>query len=96
MKFLLAVPEVYRRLRGNTQRRRCLRAPAESFGCQSLLGIHWRRRMLDATAALKNGTLSLRFPEPGSAILTNKLTGRSYALSAEPFVLLLEIAGNRP
>ena len=48
-----------------------------------------------ATAALENGTLSLRFPEPGSAVLTNKLTGRSYALSAEPFVLLLEIAGNR-
>jgi len=36
----------------------------------------------------ENGTLSLRFPEPGSAVLTNKLTGRSYALSAEPFVLL--------
>ncbi len=47
------------------------------------------------TAALENGTLSLRFPEPGSAVLTNKLTGRSFALSAEPFVLLLEIAGNR-
>jgi hypothetical protein len=48
-----------------------------------------------ATAALENGTLSLRFPEPGSVILTNKLTGKSYALGAEPFVLLLEIAGNR-
>jgi hypothetical protein len=26
-----------------------LRHPAESFGCQRLLGIHWRRRTLDAT-----------------------------------------------
>jgi hypothetical protein len=25
-------------------------SPAELFGCQSLLGIHWRRRTLDATA----------------------------------------------
>jgi len=25
-------------------------SPAESFGCQGLLGIHWRRRALDATA----------------------------------------------
>jgi hypothetical protein len=24
--------------------------PEESFGCHSLLGIHWRRRTLDATA----------------------------------------------
>ena len=48
-----------------------------------------------ATALLENGALSLRFPESGSAVLTNKLTGKSYALSAEPFVLLLEIAGTR-
>jgi hypothetical protein len=35
-------------------------APAESFGCQSLFGIHWRRRALDATAggeALRNRML---------------------------------------
>ena len=30
-----------------------------------------------------------------SAVLTNKLTGKSYALGAEPFVLVLEIAGSR-
>jgi hypothetical protein len=35
-------------------------SPLESFGCQSLLGIHWRRRTLDATAggeALRNRML---------------------------------------
>ena len=66
---------------------------APSFLVQSLSGARPARPRA-ATAALENGTLSLRFPEPGSAVLTNKLTGRSYALSAEPFVLLLEIAGN--
>ena len=66
-----------------------------SFFVQSLSGARAARPRA-AAATLENGTLSLRFPEPGSAVLTNKLTGRSYALSAEPFVLLLEIAGNRP
>ena len=68
---------------------------APSFFVQSLAGDR-AARPRSATAAIENGTLSLRFPEPGSAVLTNKLTGRSYALSAEPFVLLLQIAGNRP
>jgi hypothetical protein len=68
---------------------------APSFFVQSLAGARPARPRA-ATAALENGTLSLRLPEPGSAVLTNKLTGRSHALSAEPFVLLLEIAGNRP
>jgi hypothetical protein len=66
-----------------------------SFFVQSLSGARAARPRA-AAATLENGTLSLRFPEPGSAVLTNKLTGRSYALSAEPFVLLLELAGNRP
>jgi hypothetical protein len=47
------------------------------------------------TGGLENGTLSLRFSEPGLSILTNKLTGRSYTLSAEPFALLFEIGGSR-
>ena len=68
---------------------------APSFFVQSLAGAR-AAGLGTATAALENGTLSLRFQEPGSAVLTNKLTGRSYALGAEPFVLLLEIAGNRP
>jgi hypothetical protein len=44
---------------------------------------------------LENGILSLRFSEPGLSVLTNKLTGRSYTLSAEPFALLIEIDGIR-
>jgi hypothetical protein len=44
---------------------------------------------------IENANLSLRFPEPGSSVLTNKLTGKSYTLSAEPFVFLLEISGCR-
>jgi hypothetical protein len=49
-----------------------------------------------ATAGgLEDGTLSLRFSEPGLSVLTNKLTGRSYTLSAEPFALLIEIDGIR-
>ena len=44
---------------------------------------------------LENGTLSLRFSGPGSSVLTNKLTGKSYPLSAEPFALLFEIGGIR-
>jgi len=67
---------------------------APAFFVQSLAGARAARPRA-AAAALENGTLSLRIPEPGSAVLTNKLTARSYALSAEPFVLLLEIAGNR-
>jgi hypothetical protein len=46
-------------------------------------------------SGLENGTLSLRFSEPGLSVLTNKLTGRSYTLSAEPFALLIEIDGIR-
>ncbi len=68
---------------------------ATFFFVQSLPGARAARPQA-ATAAIENATLSLRFPEPGSAVLTNKLTGRSYALNAEPFVLRLEIAGNRP
>jgi hypothetical protein len=66
-----------------------------AFFVQSLAGARAARPRA-ATAALENGTLSIRFPEPKSAVLTNKLTGRTYALSAEPFVLVLEVAGNRP
>ncbi len=47
------------------------------------------------TGGLENGTLSLRFSEPGTAVLTNKLTGSAYTLSAEPFALLIEIGGSR-
>jgi hypothetical protein len=43
---------------------------------------------------LENGTLSLRFLEPGSSVLINKLTGRSFTLSAEPFALVVEIGGS--
>ena len=47
------------------------------------------------TGGLENGTLALRFSETGLSVLTNKLTGKSYALSAEPFVLQVEIGGIR-
>ena len=65
-----------------------------SFCAPSLFGA--RTAGPQATAGkLENGTMSLLFMDPGAAVLTNKLTGKSYALSAEPFILQLEIGGSR-
>ncbi|MBM3295383.1 MAG: hypothetical protein FJY82_12805, partial [Candidatus Aminicenantes bacterium] len=49
----------------------------------------------DSPAVLENQSLALSFPGPNALRLTNRLSGKSYEISAAPFGLLLEKGGRK-